>query len=83
MFLPYISVAGHVSRVTSFSFQRPLEATYEIWLQLAQWFQKKSRLELCTDGRTLPILKAPPGAFGSGELKVELALMYENVVIIP
>ena len=32
-------------------FPQPLEATYEIWLQLVQLFQKRSRLKVWTDGR--------------------------------
>ena len=38
---------------TIFFSLRLLEATCEIWLQLAQWFQRRSRLKLWTDdGRT-------------------------------
>ena len=36
-----------------FSFPQCLDATYEIWLHLAQWFQRRSRLKVWTDdGRT-------------------------------
>ena len=46
-------------RFNNCSFPRPLEATYEIWLQLAQKFQRRSRLKLLTDDdrrRSMPIL---------------------------
>ena len=45
---------------------------YEIWLHLAKWFQRGSRLRVSTDdgwttGAAYPI--SSPGAFGSAELK--------------
>ena len=45
-------------RLKNILFPRPLKATYKIWLQLAQWFQRRSRLKLFTaDGRrSMPIL---------------------------
>ena len=32
-----------------FSFPQCLDATYEIWLHLAQWFHRRSRLKVWTD----------------------------------
>ena len=55
-----------------FSFPKCLDATYEIWLHLAQWLQRRSRLKVWTDdGRTTKASHtiSSPGAFGSGELK--------------
>ena len=47
-----------------FSFPWPLEDTYEIWLQLVQWFQRRSHLKFLTDDNdteddNLPVPKAP------------------------
>ena len=45
---------------------------HEIWLHLAQWFQRRSHLKVWTDdGRTTEASHAisSPEAFGSGELK--------------
>ena len=63
---------------------RPPPATYEIWLHLAQWFQRRSRLKVWTDdGRTTEAChtKSSPGAFGSGELKTHLALTVSNSLL--
>ena len=54
-------------------FSCPKESPYEIWVQLAQWFQRKRCLKMLTDdGRTdagvTGILLAHPWAFGPGEL---------------
>ena len=60
--------------LNNFSFLKALEAVYEIWLQSAQLFQRRSRLKLWTDGRTggrtteTAYTISSPGAFGSGEL---------------
>ena len=55
-----------------FSFPQCLDATYEIWLHLAQWFQRRIRLKVWTDDRRTTEAshtKSSPGAFGLGELK--------------
>ena len=53
MFLSYMGVAAMLimwpGPFNNFSFPRPLKATYEIWIQLAKWFQRRSRLKLWTD----------------------------------
>ena len=52
---------------------KTVEVTYEIWLQLAQWLQTRSRLNLWTDdGRTTEASHriSSTGVFGSGELKI-------------
>ena len=62
-----------------FSFPRCLDATYEIWLHLAQWFQRRSRLKVWTDdGRTTEACHtiSSPGAFGSGQLKIRVHLFF-------
>ena len=33
------------------SFPHPKESPYEIWAQLAQWFQRRRSLKMLTDGR--------------------------------
>ena len=51
-----------------FSFRQCLDATYDIWLHLAQWLQRRSRLKCGgTTESSHPINS--PGAFGSGKLK--------------
>ena len=48
--------------LNNFAFLKALEAVYEIWLQSAQWFQRRSHLKLWTNadgGQNLSILKAP------------------------
>ena len=42
-----------------FSFPQCLDATYEIWLHLAQWFQRRSRLKVWTDDGGFPSYKLP------------------------
>ena len=42
-----------------FSFPQCLDATYEIWLHLAQWFQRRSRLKVWTDDGGFPYYKLP------------------------
>ena len=66
---------GHVGHdpdhLNNFSFLKALEAVYEIWLQSAQQFQRRSCLKLWTDDRQMTELAytiSSPGAFGSGEL---------------
>ena len=34
------------NHLTNYLFPQPLEATYEIWLHLAQWFQRRSCLKV-------------------------------------
>ena len=64
---------GHVTwmdRFNDFSSPRSLEATNEIWFQLAQLLQRRSRLKLwMDDDGDFPSYKLPPGDFSSGELK--------------
>ena len=60
--------------IAFFRFSQCLDATYEIWLHLAQWFQRRSRLKVWTDDGRATEASHPissPGAFGSGELKYE------------
>ena len=61
------SISDH-NHFSYFSFPQCLDATYEIWLHLAQWFQRRSRLKVWTDDGGFPYYKLPE-AFGSGELK--------------
>ena len=56
-------------------FLHPKESPYEIWVKLAQWFQRRRCLKMLTDGlwmdaRVTGLLLAQPWAFGSGELKI-------------
>ena len=60
-FLPYLALAAILNFGSKpfnyFSLLQCLDATYEIWSHLAQWFQRRSRLKVWTDdGRRLPIL---------------------------
>ena len=76
--LPIFGHGGHLEfRIKTilaiFPSPQCLDATYEIWLHLAQWFQRRSRLKVWTDdGRTTEAshTKSSPRAFGSGELKI-------------
>ena len=81
-FLPYLGMAAILNFGSKpfyfFSFPQCLDATYEIWLHLARWFQRRSRLKVWTDdGRTTEASHtiSSPGAFGSGELKNNMAMM--------
>ena len=72
-FLPYLGMAAILNsdqnHFSYFSFPQCLDATYEICLHLAQWFQRRRRLKVWTDdGRTTGAshTKSSPGAFGSG-----------------
>ena len=74
----WISDQNHFSY---FSFPQCLDATYEIWLHLAQWFQRRSRLKVWTDdGRTMEAshTKSSSGAFGSGEVKSYLTSLSQQ-----
>ena len=67
-----------------FSFPQCLDATCEIWLHLAQWFQRRSRLKVWTDdGRTTEASYtiSSPGAFGSGELKTTANVLWSNLCL--
>ena len=66
---------GHLLQV---SFPRPKEAPYEIWLQSAQWFQRRRCLKMLTYTHTPTHIwtteaylyyKLTNGSKGSGELK--------------
>ena len=48
------------NRLNYISFPKPREATYESWIWLAQWFQRRSHLKVWAVGRrrNLAILKA-------------------------
>ena len=52
----WISDQNHFSH---FSFPQSLDATYEIWLHLAQWFQRRSRLKVWTEDGGFPYYKLP------------------------
>ena len=41
--------ACDMNRLSKFCAPTTLEATYEIWLHLAQWIQRRSRWKLLTD----------------------------------
>ena len=65
---------GRQEHLNKLSFPHSKESPYEIWVQLAQWFQRRRCLKMLTDGPTTDagvtgILIAHLGAFGSGELK--------------
>ena len=73
-----VMLVSDPDHLNNFSFLKSMEAVYEIWLQLALLFQRRSRLKLwtddgrrVTDGRTTEpaYIISSPGAFGSGELK--------------
>ena len=57
IFERYFSIFGHGRHLefqiktilAIFSFPQCLDATYEIWLHLAQWFQRRSRLKVWMD----------------------------------
>ena len=54
------------------SIPHPNDASDEIWLWLACWFQRYSCLKVWTDGRWLESHTiSSPWAFGSGELKMK------------
>ena len=67
---------GHVTKTiwTKFCSHHPKESPYEIWVQLAQLFQRRRCLKMLTDDRQTAdagvtgILLAHQWAFGSGEL---------------
>ena len=74
-FLMVFTIYGHGGHL-EFRFPQSLDATYELWLHLAQWFQRRSRLKVWTDdGRTTEACHplSSPGAFGSGEVKMYCA----------
>ena len=52
-FLPYLGMAAILNFGSKpfklFFVPQCLDATYEIWLHLAQWFQRRSRLKVWTD----------------------------------
>ena len=60
-----------------FSFPQCLDATYEIWLHLAQWFRGEVVWKC---GRTTEASHtiSSPGAFGSGELKRASQFRWKN-----
>ena len=86
--LPYLGMAailnfGSKPFNKAISFPQCLDATYEIWLHLAQWFQRRSRLKVWTDdGQTTEAshTKSSPGAFGSGELKYPFSASLEHAL---
>ena len=53
----------HLGQVTwtfqkNLSFPHPMEALYEIWLQSAQWFQRRRCLKMLTDRQTTTMTMA-------------------------
>ena len=76
-FLPYMGMAAILnfgSKPFLLFFVPPgLDATYEIWLLLAKWFQRRSLLKVWMDDGWTTEASHPinsPGAFSSGELKI-------------
>ena len=60
----------NMDRLNNCLFSQPLEATCEIWLQLAQWFQRRSCLKVWTDnGRTTT---DDQGSYASGKCQGNL-----------
>ena len=62
------------------SFSHLKKSPYEIWVQLAQWFQRKRCLKcwwttLCIGTIIGTIILAQPTAFSSGELKIYLEFL--------
>ena len=56
---------------SNFSFPQPKKVPYEIWAKLAQGFQRRSRLKMLTDGRTVgrKVITIAHLEHSSGELK--------------